>query len=147
MKHEDWQNLDAEQLAIARMVEVRLRSNAVRAETSSTHPDSDLMNSFVEGRLESDQEQFLISHLVKCSSCRQLTAQLARATPDENEVGNAIAPIEEPSLVDGLIERLRRSFVPSTDDAVFAYQETDQTAEENHELEKDSGNKDGKTIQ
>lgn len=130
MKRQDWQNLNAEHLAIARLVDLRLKSNPEfisNPESSVSHPDSDLVTSFVEGRLEAGDARAIISHLVRCSSCRHLTAQLARTLPEDCEVGNAVMPAETSSAVDGIIERLRESFAPSSEDAVFAYQETDQT--------------------
>lgn len=134
MKRHDGQNLAVEQLAIARLIDLRLKSNPAfltNADTPSSHPDTDTITSFVEGRLESGDAQSVTSHLVKCSSCRFLTAQLARTElPADNDSA------EEKSLsVDRLIERLRNSLVPSTEDAVFAYHETDQPTGEQAETE------------
>src|SRR5690349_4113093 len=115
MKREDWQNLDAGQLAIARLVDVRLKSNpelvATPGSDSLSHPDSDRITSFVEGRLEGDDAGAMISHLVRCSPCRHLTAQLARTSTEACEIGDAVLPAEEPSIVDGILQRLRESFV------------------------------------
>lgn len=138
MKRHDGHNPAVEQLAIARLIDLRLKSNPAfltNADTSSAHPDTDTITSFVEGRLESADAESMTSHLVKCSSCRFLTAQLARTELPADESGDAVSAEEGSLSVDRLIERLRNSLVPSTEDAVFAYHETDRPTGEQTETE------------
>lgn len=148
MKHSDWQNLDAEQLAIARLIHRRLTSYQTDLETEAllSHLDADSMTSFVEGRLESEDSRTVVSHLVACASCRYLTAQLAKIVPDE-EVGDSVVPEKQSPFMDGLLERLRNSFAPAIEDAVFAYQETDQSTGEDTKPENCDRNEDEPTTQ
>jgi anti-sigma factor RsiW len=144
MKLKRGQNLDAEQLAIARMIDLRLKAHQTDLEIDAllSHPDADSMTSFVEGRLEPDDSRALVSHLVKCSSCRQMTAQLARM---DDEVGDTVVPEKQSPFMDGLLERLRSGFA-ATEDAVFAYQETDQLTSEDAKPEDCDGNEDERTT-
>jgi anti-sigma factor RsiW len=141
MKRNDGKSLDAEQLVIARLIDLRLKSNPAHLETdaSLSHPDADSMTSFLEGRLESDDSRALVSHLVQCSSCRHLSAQLARA---DDEVSDRVGPEKESPFMDGLLDRLRSSFALSTEDAVFAYEEKDQPTRGDAESEIESQKQD-----
>lgn len=149
MKRDEWQNSDPEQLAIAGMVELRLRANAElipEGDAAHVHPDSDFLTSYVEGQLGLDEAQTMISHLVRCASCRHLTAQYARTFSTDDEIGDAVTPAEKLSAVEGIIERLRHGFAPVSEDAVFAYHETDQGLE-NSKLESSAGDEDEKPTQ
>ena len=148
MRHNDWQNLDAEQLAIARLIDRRLTSYQTDLETgaSPSHLDADAMTSFVEGRLELDDSRAVVSHLVECASCRHLTAQVAKIMPDD-EVGDSVVPEKESPFLDRLLERLRNSLASATEDAVFAYQEADQLTGEDTKPENCDRNEDEPTTQ
>lgn len=90
------------------------------------HLDEDSLSAFVEGRLSETESAHVIPHLVACSFCRRITAQLVRL---ESEIGGvetsapATVVEEGPGRIRGLLQDLAARVLPSSDDdeAVFAY--------------------------
>jgi len=108
------------------MVHLHLRRRALVAPplAAETHLDEDALSAFTEGRLSETESAPVVRHLVACSFCRHITAQLVRL---DSEVGETQAPAQTPAqeepgrirrLLDGLAERV---FTSSDDEAVFAY--------------------------
>jgi hypothetical protein len=107
------------------MVHAHLRRRASTTSPFATgeHLDDDLLSAFTEGRLNENESAPVLSHLVACSFCRHITAELVRL---DSDVG---PERESPALVqkdDGRIRRMldelgSRVFAPSDDEAVFAY--------------------------
>jgi hypothetical protein len=115
---------------IDRRLKTRLAAEAVVAHFDD-HLDEDSISAFVEGRLEEAESSSLISHLVQCSSCRYITAQLVRLESRVDSESEATAE-EGPGRLRSFIDRLAAHLTPSfEEDAVFAYQdpEPDQDAE------------------
>jgi hypothetical protein len=87
------------------------------------HLDEDALSAFVEGRLSEIESAPLIKHLVSCTSCRQITAQLVRL--DTELSGREVvehAPSDEPGRIRRLLSDLASRVLPSTEEeAVFAY--------------------------
>ena len=107
------------------MVHAHLRRRASIAPpiAPGEHLDDDLLSAFTEGRLNENESTPVLSHLVACSFCRHITAQLVRLDSD-------LSVERESSIVDqkndGRIRRMldelgSRVFAPSDDEAVFAY--------------------------
>jgi hypothetical protein len=116
---------DFQTAAIRRLVDVRLKAR-FRDEAPSpvgAHTDEDIINAFVEGRLEEAQSVSVTAHLVSCAQCLHLTAQLIRFAPEGGELDRSSEPAEEGGPLQRLVEGLS-GMVPSLDeDAVFAYQD------------------------
>lgn len=106
------------------MIHQRLRTNT-EVEVVAAHPDEDTLCAFIEGRLEENASSEMVSHLIACSSCRRVTAQVTRfdAAPDLD--GDLVHEAEdtEPGRFRQIIENLASRVFPATsEDVVFAYQ-------------------------
>ncbi len=120
-------NGNFEQALIARMVEARLKARATGSELPASHPDADLITALVEGRIEDQNSQSMITHLVNCASCLHITAELIRSEPEMDEVSSSVEIEEEPSRLKRFLDRLADEIIPSAGEAaVFAYEEKDQ---------------------
>jgi hypothetical protein len=120
---------------IRQMIDQRLKARtADEAAATGGHMDEDAICAFVEGRLEEAEAAPVISHLIRCASCRHTTALLIRFE-SQFEFEKDPTPIEGPGRVQLLLERLAAGFTPSLEeDAVFAYQNPEPDPDENSEL-------------
>lgn len=110
---------------IRRMVHLHLRRRAKTAPSIAPdqHLDDDLLSSFTEGRLNENESAPVVKHLIACSFCRHITAQLIRLDSEvgESKVTIPVTP-EDPGRIRRMLEDLgSRVFAPSDDEAVFAY--------------------------
>lgn len=100
-------------------------NNNAALSTGRQHLDEDSLAAFVEGNLGERETQPIIRHLVKCSFCRHVTAELVKL--DYAFVGGAeevrIAEGGEPSRISEVLSGLLTRIFGSNDDAVFAHQE------------------------
>jgi anti-sigma factor RsiW len=96
--------------------------------------DEDTLTAFVEGNLSPRESAPAISHLVDCSFCRHVTAELVRldfAFADEAAPLPATAQQSEPASVsDVLSNLLSRIFGSTSDSAVLAHQEPEEEKKE-----------------
>ena len=108
------------------------------AASSVSHLDDDTIAAFVDGSLSEGEGDSAVGHLVECSFCRHVTAELVRLDLDFVDVAPATvlnqdpAPSSVSSVISGLIARI---FGTDTG-AVFAHteeggenQESDSTDE------------------
>ncbi len=103
-------------------------------ETSSEHLDDDTLTAFVEGNLSVPEAKPITTHLVNCSYCRHITAELVKldyAFADDTQT-IAVANSEPTKVADVLSGILSRIF-GSNDEAVFAHQESDEKSSEESE--------------
>ena len=112
---------------LQQLIELRLKAR-LRQETlakaADDHPDEDMVNALVEGRLEDNESAVLISHLVGCAPCLHLTSELLRAEPEMDQVSSSAEPAAEPGPLRRFLDRVAGSLAPSIEeDAVFAYGE------------------------
>lgn len=132
--------MDQEIESIQAMIHCRLNDvAALKAQTLfAVHPDEDTLAAFVERVLAENQTGAIVSHLVACGSCRDLTARLI-------QLESSFA-YEEPAPVADTTSRLRRfleelmsQVVPSSgEDAVFAYHNPDEKTEKSDEQSADT---------
>ncbi len=110
---------------IRRMVHVHLRRRAQLSPPVAPdgHLDDDCLSAYTEGRLNDNEALPVIKHLVACSSCRHITAELVRLNSDMGDVSESSpVTVEEPGRIRRLLDDLAsRVFVASDDEAVFAY--------------------------
>ncbi len=105
---------------------LRRRSHSMSAQTflAGAHLDEDMLSAFVEGRLSERESAPVVRHLVSCSSCRHITAQLLRLgtelSADESEAREPEVR-EEPGHIRRLLSDLASRVLPSTETEVFAY--------------------------
>jgi hypothetical protein len=108
------------------MVHQHLRRRALVAPplAAETHLDEDALAAFTEGRLSEIESAPVVRHLVACSFCRHITAQLVRLDSEvgETHASSATPAQEEPGRIRRLLDSLaERVFTSSDDEAVFAY--------------------------
>lgn len=108
------------------MVHLHLRRRALVAPpfAAETHLDEDALSAFTEGRLSETESAPVVRHLVACSFCRHITAQLVRLDSEVGETTQASATpaSEEPGRIRRLLDSLaERVFASQDDEAVFAY--------------------------
>ena len=131
MKTPEQQNYDSETLVIRRLIELRLKArwrDEVLSAASIAHPDEDVVSTFMEGRLDTAESLSIVSHLVNCASCLHLTADLVRFAPDMDEFDGSESLSQAPGPLRMFLDRIAEGVIPSGGDAVFAYQEKDQSA-------------------
>jgi len=124
------------------------RASLAPTSTVGGHLDEDALSAFVEGRLSEAESAPFIKHLVSCTSCRHITAQLVRL---DTELSGHETPVtvstEEPGRIRRLLADLAARVLPSTEDnAVFAYHAPADDFEKKDEAKDDeetgSGDKD-----
>ena len=100
---------------------------------AGAHLDDDSLTAFVEGNLNRRESQPIIKHLVDCSFCRHITAELVKldyafAGIEENQPVNVIKE-NEPSKISDVLNGLLSRIFGTTDSAVFAHNEAEDEAE------------------
>lgn len=96
------------------------------------HLDEDTTAAFAEGKLNVRQTEPVIKHLVGCSFCRHVTAELVKLDSAFAETESPLAAAfekDEPSKVSDVLSGLLSRIFASSDDAVFAYQEEEKQPE------------------
>lgn len=119
-----------------RFLKVRSAENGASA-GSQEHLDEDTLAAFVEGNINERASKPVVSHLVDCSFCRNITAELIRldlAFAGETE-SVAVAETQPTKIADVLSGILTRIF-GSSEGAVFAHHE-----DEDEKTEKPEGGK------
>jgi hypothetical protein len=107
------------------------------------HLDEDSLAAFTEGNLSQREARPILSHLIDCSFCRHVTAELVRldtAFADTPNVAAASAAAE-PAKVSDVLSRLLTRIFGTRDGAVFAHHEADKT-DEDPEKPKDNDDSD-----
>jgi hypothetical protein len=100
------------------------------------HLDEDLLTAFVEGNLGERETKPIVNHLVECSFCRHVTAELVRLDLAfaEEEVKFVVTE-NQPSRISEVLSGLLSRIFGTNDDAVFAHQEK----EEKEDKDEDEG--------
>jgi hypothetical protein len=98
--------------------------------TQERHLDEDSLAAFTEGNLGEREALPIVSHLVNCSFCRHVTAELVRLdlafADDEVRIGvNENQPLSISETLNGLLSRI----FGTNDSAVFAHQEKEEDLE------------------
>lgn len=115
---------------IDRYLKVRSANNG--NETAQTHLDEDSLAAFAEGNLTYREAQPVVNHLVDCSFCRNITAELVRLdlTFAEHAPPSAAASETQPTKVSEVLSGILSRIFGTNDGAVFAHHEEDQEEEE-----------------
>lgn len=100
---------------------------------AETHLDDDSLTAFIEGNLNRRESQPIIKHLVDCSFCRHITAELVKldyafAGIEENQPVTVIKE-NEPSKISDVLNGLLSRIFGANDSAVFAHNESEDEAE------------------
>ena len=124
---------------IGRYLKVR-SANERNASANSPHLDNDSLAAFTEGNLSELEARPMVSHLVDCSFCRHVTAELIRLDLAfaDNSVMSPAAETSEPSRVSGVLSGLLSRIFGTSDGAVFAHnEEKDEEADKQKDSDAD----------
>lgn len=123
---------DVEDLNIQGLLDnyLRLRNHNSDPTIKNQHLNEDFLTAFVENRLAEREKAPIIDHLVSCSFCRRITAELIRldlALFSEEAPVSAISaePAKVADVLNGLISRL----FGGNENAVFAHEEKEKVSD------------------
>lgn len=108
-----------------------------RTAAADGHLDEDSLAAFTEGNLSPREARPILSHLVDCSFCRHVTAELVRldmAFAADAEPAR-IAESSEPASVASVLGNLLSRIFGTRDGAVFAHNEEEAEEEASEEAE------------
>lgn len=125
------QDLQIQEL-LGRFLRVNSSINDLEA-SGKSHLDEDLLAAFVEGNLQRRESQPVINHLIHCSFCRHITAELIKLDYAFAEV-EQINPISingnnEPLKISEVLSGLLSRIFGGNDGAVFAHHESEKEPE------------------
>ncbi len=129
--------MNPREIKIQGLIDGYLRVNSSSNSLENTdHLDEDTLTAFVEGTINEREAKPITNHLVGCSFCRHITAQLIKLDLAFAEDTQPIMAIESnPTKVSEVLNGILSRIFGTTDEAVFAHQES----EENDSLEDDEG--------
>jgi len=124
--------LNIEEIRIQGLLDRYLNRRATDSNLSAqeNHLDDDSLTAFVEGNLSERESKPIVSHLVDCSFCRHVTAELVRldlAFADEQV--QVVAQESQPSKISEVLNNLLAKIFGTGDSAVFAHNETEEKSE------------------
>lgn len=112
------------------------QSTANGLSTQENHLDDDSLTAFVEGNLSEREAKPIISHLVDCSFCRHVTAELVRldfAFADEQVP--VVAKESQPTKISEVLNGFLARIFGTGDSTVFAHQDPEEKTENKEEKE------------
>lgn len=117
-----------------RFMRSRIPGDELTRETK--HLDDDLLTAFVEGNLGERESKPILNHLVKCSFCRHVTAELIKLdfAFAEEEI-QIVAGNNQPSRISEVLSNLLSRIFGSNDGAVFAHEEKKENEPEQEKPE------------
>jgi hypothetical protein len=139
-------NFNSEELKTQKLISnylhLQVSSNGLSAE--GQHLDEDSLSAFVEGNLGQKESLPIVSHLVDCSFCRHVTAELVKLDfALAGEMQQTVVKIETPSKITEVLSNILSRIFGTNDGAVFAHHETEDTEkiEQNEEKTEEENNK------
>ena len=98
------------------------------------HLDEDSLAAFTEGNISEREAQPIIKHLIDCSFCRHVTAELVKLDLAFAEKGIQVAAVDtQPSKVSEVLSGWLSRIFGTGDSAVFAHQEKEEDSEKAEE--------------
>ncbi len=140
-------NITPQEAAIQNLLSqyLKVRSgNDLNRSGAGPHLDQDSLAAFTEGNLSEREAKPIVSHLVDCSFCRHVTAELIRLdlafadTPASVPVSTQSEPSKVSEVLSGLLSRI----FGTSDGAVFAHHEKDEKEDQPDKEDESSGSKD-----
>ena len=104
--------------------------------SNDKHLDDDSLTAFIEGNLSERESTPILSHLVDCSFCRHVTAELVKL--DFAFAGEETpAPVAHsvPTSVSDVLNNLLSRIFGTSDSAVLAHQEPEEKEDEEDKKE------------
>jgi len=132
-------NIKLEELRIQGLLDRFLNRQAAASglSTQEKHLDEDSLTAFVEGNLSERESKPIVSHLVDCSFCRHVTAELVRLDlAFADEPVKAFVQESQPSKISEVLNGLLARIFGPGDSAVFAHnEENSEKTEQEKETE------------
>jgi hypothetical protein len=127
--------LNREEIRIQGLLDGYLkRQTSAALATPQNHLDEDSLAAFVEGNLSERESKPIVSHLVDCSFCRHVTAELVRLDlAFSDEPVHTLVQESQPSKISEVLNNLVARIFGTNDSAVFAHNETEEKAENKEE--------------
>lgn len=125
------------QKLVGNYLKLRVAGNGLTAE--GQHLDEDSLTAFVEGNLSEKESLPMVNHLVDCSFCRHVTAELVKldfALTDER-ARVITRKSEEPAPVSKVLNDILGRIFGSNEGVVFAHQEADEEDESENKEDTD----------
>lgn len=134
------ENINSEELKIQGLLNqyLRLKISANGLTVEEQHLDENSLTAFVEGNLGNRETQPIINHLVSCTFCRHVTAQLVKLeVAFADEALHPVVSENQPTKVSEVLSGLLSRIFGNNEGAVFAHQEKEESEEQkNSEEEK-----------
>ena len=111
--------------------------NAGFANIKGPHLDEDALAAFTEGTVNEREAGPMITHLVDCSFCRHVTADLIRLNAAFAEETVPAVPANESAGISEVLSGLFSKIFGTTDGAVFAHNEDEEQTEPENEGEEE----------
>ena len=130
--------LHSQEIKIQGLIDRYLKAKTANNNVSEAqHLDEDSLTAFVEGNLSQREAQPIVSHLVDCSFCRHITAELVRLDLAfaVEEIPLGVVQNEQPSKISEVLNGLLSRLFGTNDAAVFAHQEDEKATEETEKPE------------
>lgn len=107
---------------------LKVRSAENGAFTTQEHLDQDTLAAFVEGNVKEREAKPIVSHLVDCSFCRNITAELVRLDlAFAGETEPVIAAESQPAKIADVLSGILARIFGSNEGAVFAHHEDEDS--------------------
>lgn len=123
--------LNIEEIRIQGLLDRYLnRQSSNNLSTQQNHLDEDSLAAFVEGNLSEREAKPIVTHLVDCSFCRHVTAELVRLDlAFTDEPVHTAAEENQPSRISEVLSGLFAKIFGPSDGSVFAHNETEEKTE------------------
>ena len=123
----NWKNLDSQEMRIQELIDRVLKTKqANKLNIEENHLDDDTLTIFIEGKSSEKESKSIIKHLVECSFCRHITAELIKLDFAFAETDIKVTTDEnQPSKISDVLSGVISKIFGSNKEAVFAHQEDD----------------------
>jgi hypothetical protein len=111
-----------------------------RSAAPTPHLDQDTLAAFTEGSLSERVSLPVVSHLVNCSFCRHITAELVRLDLEFEAEPIAVqttGDVSQPTKVSEVLSGLLSKMFGSSENAAFAHNEEEEKKEDERDETKD----------
>lgn len=110
---------------------LKVRSAENGAFTNQEHLDEDTLAAFVEGNIQEREAKPVVSHLVDCSFCRNITADLVRLDlAFAGEPESVLVAESQPTKIADVLSGILTRIFGSNEGAVFAHHEDEDSKDD-----------------
>jgi hypothetical protein len=135
-------NLHSQEIKIQGLIDRYLKGKKSNNNLANEvrHLDEDSLTAFVEGNLNQREMPAILNHLVDCSFCLHISAQLVRLDLAfaNKGVQTVAAQSEQPSKISEVLSGLLSRIFGTNDGVVFAHEEKEKEAEDADEVKEES---------